>query len=177
VPDTPSVPGETAAPEQVIAGLRAANMRLRELLAERDAQIAELPVRVGQVSLRRRWRSCRLRPRTWQRKRRASRRPWWRGGGRRRNPLCGPPLFAKRALWLAACYAEGQGESAVGPEHLLYGVLRDLDDPYDAQLGRRGRRHLTQLGWTIGTVNPAGALLQAHGIEPIQLRAELDHTP
>ena len=50
VPDTPSVPGETAAPEQVIAGLRAANMRLRELLAERDAQIAELPVRVGQVS-------------------------------------------------------------------------------------------------------------------------------
>ena len=86
-------------------------------------------------------------------------------------------MFAKRALWLATCYAEGQGESAVGPEHLLYGVLRDLDDPYDAQLGRRGRRHLTQLGWTIGTVNPAGALLQAHGIEPIQLRAELDHTP
>jgi ATP-dependent Clp protease ATP-binding subunit ClpA len=108
---------------------------------------------------------------------RASRRPWWRGGGRRRNPLCGPPLFAKRALWLAACYAEGKGESAVGPEHLLYGVLRDLDDPYGAQLGRRGRKHLTQLGWTIGTVNPAGALLQAHGIEPIQLRAELDHTP
>jgi Clp amino terminal domain, pathogenicity island component len=108
---------------------------------------------------------------------RASRRPWWRGGGRRRNPLCGPPLFAKRALWLAACCAEGQGEAAVGPEHLLYGVLRDLDDPYGAQLGRRGRKHLAQLGWTIGTINPAGALLQAHGIEPIHLRAELDHTP
>ena len=30
---------------------------------------------------------------------------------------------------------------------------------------------------TIGTINPAGALLQAHGIEPIQLRAELDHAP
>ena len=28
---------------------------------------------------------------------RASRRPWWRGGGRRRTPLCGPPFFAKRA--------------------------------------------------------------------------------
>lgn len=108
---------------------------------------------------------------------RASRRPWWRGGGRRRNPLCGPPLFAKRALWLAACYAEGQGEAAVAPEHLLYGVLRDLDDPYAAQLGRRGRKHLTQLGWTIGAINPAGALLSAHGIEPIQLCAELDHTP
>jgi len=56
-------------------------------------------------------------------------------------------------------------------------VLRDLDDPYGAQLGRRGRKHLTQLGWTIGAVNPAGALLQAHGIDPSQLRAELDGTP
>jgi len=108
---------------------------------------------------------------------RASRRPWWRGGGRRRTPLCGPPLFAKRALWLAACYAERQGEAAVAPEHLLYGVLQDLDDPYGAQLGRRGRKHLAQLGWTIGTVNPAGALLQAHGIQPIQLRNELDRMP
>jgi hypothetical protein len=109
----------------------------------------------------------------WQ----ASQRPWWRGGGRRRTPLCGPPFFAKRAVWLAACHAEGHGEGAVTPEHLLYGVLRDLDDPYGAQLGRRGRKHLTQLGWTIGAVNPAGALLQAHGIDPSQLRAELDGTP
>jgi ATP-dependent Clp protease ATP-binding subunit ClpA len=108
--------------------------------------------------------------------RRASRRPWWRGG-HRRTPLCGPPLFAKRAMWLTACYADGLGEAAVAPEHLLYGVLRDLDDPYGAQLGRRGRKHLAQLGWTIVTVNPAGALLHTHGIEPIQLRAELDHTP
>src|SRR5215467_1399930 len=108
---------------------------------------------------------------------RVSRRPWWRGGGRRRTPLCGPPFFAKRAMYLAACCAERRGAAAVTPEHLLYGVLRDLDDPYGAQLGRRGRRRLTQLGWTIGTVNPAAALLQAHGIEPIQLRAELDRTP
>ena len=108
---------------------------------------------------------------------RASRRPWWRGGGRRRTPLCGPPLFAKRALWLAACHAEGQGEAAVAPEHLLYGVLQDLDDPYGAQLGRRGRRHLAQLGWIIGTVNPAGALLRTHDIQPTQLRNELDRTP
>ena len=108
---------------------------------------------------------------------RASRRPWWRGGGRRRTPLCGPPFFAKRAMYLASCYAESRDAGAVMPEHLLYGVLRDLDDPYGAPLGRRGRKHLAQLGWTIGTVHPAGALLQAHGIEPVQLRAELDHTP
>jgi len=108
---------------------------------------------------------------------RASRRPWWRGGGRRRTPLCGPPFFAKRAMYLAACCAERRGAAAVTPEHLLYGVLRDLDDPYGAQLGRRGRRRLTQLGWVIGTVNPASAMLQAHGIDPIRLRSELDRTP
>ena len=108
---------------------------------------------------------------------RASRRPWWRGGGRRRTPLCGPPLFAKRAMYLASCYAEGRDAAAVMPEHLLYGVLRDLDDPYGAPLGRRGRKHLAQLGWAIGPVNPASALLQAHDIDPVRLRSELDRTP
>jgi ATP-dependent Clp protease ATP-binding subunit ClpA len=107
---------------------------------------------------------------------RASRRPWWRGGGRRRTPLCGPPFFAKRAMQLAASHAESRGEAAVTPEHLLHGVLRDLDHPYGAQLGRRGRKHLSQLGWTIGAVNPADALLRSHGIDPVRLRAELDRT-
>src|SRR5579862_987794 len=69
---------------------------------------------------------------------RASRRPWWRGGGRRRTPLCGPPLFAKRALYLASYQAQSRGAAVVTPEHLLYGVLADLEDPYGAQLGRRG---------------------------------------
>jgi ATP-dependent Clp protease ATP-binding subunit ClpA len=105
---------------------------------------------------------------------RASRRPWWRGGGRRRTPLCGPPFFAKRAMQLAASYAERRGEAGVTPEHLLYGVLRDLDDPYGAQLGRRGRKHLNQLGWTISAVNPAAAMLRARGIDPVRLRTELD---
>ena len=107
---------------------------------------------------------------------RASRRPWWRGGGRRRTPLCGPPFFAKRAMYLASCYAESREAAAVTPEHLLYGVLRDLDDPYGAPLGRRGRKHLTQLGWTIGSINPASALLQAYDIDTIRLRSELDRT-
>jgi transposase len=42
VPDTPVVPGEAAASDEVIAGLRAASARLRELLAERDARIVGL---------------------------------------------------------------------------------------------------------------------------------------
>jgi len=108
---------------------------------------------------------------------RASRRPWWRGGGRRRTPLCGPPFFVKRALQLAVSRAESRGDAAVTPEHLLYGVLRDLDDPYGARLGWRGRKHLAQLGWTIGTINPAAALLQAHGIDPVRLRNELNDAP
>src|SRR5215469_9002184 len=107
---------------------------------------------------------------------RASRRPWWRGGGRRRTPLCGPPFFAKRAMYLAGCYAQGRQAPAVTPEHLLHGVLRDLDDPYGAQLGRRGRKRLAQLGWTIGPINPASALLQAHDVDTIRLRSELDRT-
>ena len=81
---------------------------------------------------------------------RASRRPWWRGGGRRRTPLCGPPFLAKRAMYLASCYAESRLAAAVMPEHLLYGVLRDLDDPYGAPLGRQGRRQLSQIGCSIG---------------------------
>ena len=60
------------------------------------------------------------------------------------------------------------------PEHLLHGVLRDLEEPYGAQLGRRGHRHLAQLGWTIGSVNPASALLQAYHVDPARLRTELD---
>jgi Clp amino terminal domain, pathogenicity island component len=108
---------------------------------------------------------------------RASRRPWWRGGGRRRTPLCGPPFFAKRAMYLASCYAESRDVAAVTPEHLLYGVLQDLDDPYGAPLGRRGRKHLAQLGWAIGPVNPASALLQAYNIDTIRLRSELDRMP
>ena len=39
---------------------------------------------------------------------RASRRPWWRGGGRRRTPLCGPPFFAKHAIYLARCHARSR---------------------------------------------------------------------
>jgi hypothetical protein len=104
---------------------------------------------------------------------RASRRPWWHGGGRRRTPLCGPPFFAKRAVYLASSYAESRKAAAVTPEHLLYGVLRDLEDPFGAQLGRRGRKHLTQLGWTVGPINPASALLQAHDVDTNRLRSQL----
>ena len=49
VPDTPPVPGDAAAAGELIAGLRAANARLRELLEERDELIAGLQARVSEL--------------------------------------------------------------------------------------------------------------------------------
>jgi hypothetical protein len=53
-------------------------------------------------------------------------------------------------------------------------VLADLEVPYGTRLGRRGRKHLAQLGWTLGPVDPASALLQAHHVDTIRLRSQLD---
>ena len=61
VPDTPPVPGDAAASgELTAAGLRAANARLRDLLAGRDTRIGELQAQVAAQDarigeLRRRW--------------------------------------------------------------------------------------------------------------------------
>jgi hypothetical protein len=43
--------------------------------------------------------------------------------------------------------------------------------------GAGAGRHLAQLGWTIGPVNQASSLLQAHDVDPIRLRTELDRMP
>jgi hypothetical protein len=72
---------------------------------------------------------------------------------------------------------DSRGAAAVTPDHLLYGVLRDLDDPLGTQLSRRARKQLSQFGWEIGTINPASAVLLAHGIDAVRLRRELDRTP
>jgi hypothetical protein len=44
------VTGQTASPDEVIAGLRAANARLRALLAEKDEIIAGLQAQVVRVA-------------------------------------------------------------------------------------------------------------------------------
>jgi hypothetical protein len=41
------VPGDAAAADELITGLRAANARLRDLLAGRDARVAELEAETG----------------------------------------------------------------------------------------------------------------------------------
>jgi ATP-dependent Clp protease ATP-binding subunit ClpA len=104
--------------------------------------------------------------------RRVRRRPRWRGGHPRPSPLCGY-LLAKRSLQIAADFADRRGETGIGPEHLLYGVLQDARDPLGTQLSRRNRRELTTLGWTAGRPNPLRLLLEAYGIDPAQLAGEL----
>ena len=72
---------------------------------------------------------------TW----RITRRPRWRGARVVWTPLCGPPLVAKRALWLASEQAQALGQSEISPEHLLLGVLEDARQP--AGKMRVSRRH------------------------------------
>ena len=49
MPDPSPVPGEIGDLAEMVAGLRAANARLRELIAERDELIAELRVQVAET--------------------------------------------------------------------------------------------------------------------------------
>ena len=108
--------------------------------------------------------------------RRVRRRPWWRGGHPGPAPLCVHPL-ANRALAIAARIAAGRGDSGIGPEHLLYGVLQDARDPLGTQLSRRSRRQLAALGFAPGRPNPVRLQLQAHGIDLSRLAADLYPTP
>jgi ATP-dependent Clp protease ATP-binding subunit ClpA len=105
---------------------------------------------------------------TWRVTRRRS---WW---GRRVvwTPLCGPPLVAKRALWLASEQAQGLGHDQVGPEHLLLGVLDDARQPADMVRGSRRHRQITaHVGLPDGYQGAAGLLLAALGVDLDQLHA------
>lgn len=108
--------------------------------------------------------------------RRVRRRPWWRGGRSQRSPLC-VHLLAKRALHFAADHAADRGDAHVNPQDLLYGVLRDAQDPLGTQLSRRGRTTLAGLGWTPGRPNPLRLLLQARGVDLPQLATDVGGSP
>jgi hypothetical protein len=96
--------------------------------------------------------------------RQVRRRPWWRGGAQH-SPLCGPPYLIKRAQHIACTAAGKRGEVEIGPEHLLYGVLRDARDPLGSGLGRRGRREMARLGLRAGAPHPVRLLMAEHGVD------------
>jgi ATP-dependent Clp protease ATP-binding subunit ClpA len=107
---------------------------------------------------------------TWQVTRRRS----WRGGRVVWTPLCGPPLVAKRALYLAGEQAHALGQDAVGPEHVLLGVLEDDRQPLAAgrvRVSRRHRRITAHVGLPDGYQGAAGPLLGALGVDTEELRA------
>ncbi|WAX58408.1 Clp protease N-terminal domain-containing protein [Jatrophihabitans cynanchi] len=96
--------------------------------------------------------------------RQVRRRPWWRGRAQH-SPLCGPPYLIKRAQHIACTTAGKRGEIEIGPEHLLYGVLRAARDPLGTGLGRRGRREMARLGLRVGGPHPVRLLMAEYGID------------
>ena len=104
--------------------------------------------------------------------RQVRRRPWWRGRAAH-SPLCGPPHLIKRAQFIACTTAGRRGEVEIGPEILLYGVLRAARDPLGTGLGRRGRREIARLGLRAGSAHPVRLLLDEHGIDLERLGQDL----
>ena len=104
--------------------------------------------------------------------RRVRRRPWWRGRAWH-SPLCGPPYLIKRAEFIACTTAGKRGQVEIGPEHLLYGVLRVARDPLGARLGRCGRREIARLGLQAGAPHPVRLLLAERGIDLDRLSEDL----
>jgi ATP-dependent Clp protease ATP-binding subunit ClpA len=104
---------------------------------------------------------------TW----RVTRRRRWRGARVTWTPLCGPPFFAKRALQLASEQAKGLGHGAVGPGHLLAGVLEEAREPAGrTRVPRRHRRITAHVGLPAGYQGAAGPLLDALGVDLDALR-------
>jgi ATP-dependent Clp protease ATP-binding subunit ClpA len=108
---------------------------------------------------------------TW----RVTRRWSWRGGRVVWTPLCGPPLVAKRALYLASQRAATLGHGAVSPAHVLVGVLEDLREPAGrTRVSRRHRRISAHVGLPDGYQGAAGSLLRALGVDLEELGRAAD---
>lgn len=103
--------------------------------------------------------------------RRVRRRPRWRRGHPHPRPICGF-VFAKRSLEMAAENATERGDTAVGPQHLLYGILRNAHDALGTQLSRRTQHQLAALGWNPGRTTPLRLLIERCGLDLSELATE-----
>jgi ATP-dependent Clp protease ATP-binding subunit ClpA len=87
------------------------------------------------------------------------------------TPLCGPPLVAKRALWLASEQARALGHGQVRPEHLLLGVLEDAcQQAGKVRVPRRHQQITAHVGLPDGYHGAAGLLLATLGVNLDELR-------
>ena len=104
---------------------------------------------------------------TW----RVTRRRWWRGTRVVWTALCGPPLFATRAVPLASERAHALGHREVTAEHLLLGVLEDALQPAERMRGSRRHRQITaHVGLPDGYRGAARPLLGLLGVDLDRLR-------
>ena len=79
------------------------------------------------------------------------------------SPLSGKALLAKRACELARQQASRLGQRDVTSEHLLWGVLRDAQDPLGTGLSRRARRTSSHLGLRHGSPSPVRQVTEDAG--------------
>ena len=86
------------------------------------------------------------------------------------TPLCGLPLVAKRALWLASEHAQALGHGEIRPEHLLLGVLEDArQSAGKVRVSRRHRQITVHVGLPDDYQGAAGPLLAALELDLDQL--------
>jgi ATP-dependent Clp protease ATP-binding subunit ClpA len=87
------------------------------------------------------------------------------------------PTLDRRALVFAAREANARGQE-IGPEHLLFGLVRDAADPAGTGLDRNERREYTYLGVPVRGPHPVRLLIEGRGV-PLEtllaaVRAKLD---
>ncbi len=87
------------------------------------------------------------------------------------------PTLDRRALVFAAREASARGQE-LGPEHLLFGLLRDASDPAGTDLYSNERREYAYLGLPVRGLHPVRLLIEACGVAIGTLlaavRSELD---
>jgi len=85
----------------------------------------------------------------------------------------GPPLtMCRRTLQFANDEAVRRGQE-IGPEHLLLGLLRDAQDPVEADLYPQERRQRAQLGLPNQGPHPIKVLVEGRGLTLEALRTAL----
>jgi ATP-dependent Clp protease ATP-binding subunit ClpA len=90
------------------------------------------------------------------------------------------PTLWRRAIVFAMQEADARGQE-IGPEHLLFGLLRDAGDPAGTGLDRNERREHAYLGLPLRGPHPVRLLIEGRGVALETLlaavRAELDRPP
>ena len=89
------------------------------------------------------------------------------------------PTLWDRAIVFARQEADARGQE-IGPEHLLFGLLRDASDPAGTDLYPNERREHAYLGLPVRGPHPVRLLIEARGVALETLleaaHGELDRT-